>query len=202
MRRDELLSQDPALFRVLAQECVEGYLSLVTESGFPRGLALNFAAMDQVVYFHGALAGEKFQLIQTEPKVGFSMVQPLSVLPSHWFSPAYACPATHLFRSVEIKGYCRQVNDLTEKARALQALMEKYQPEGGYQAITAGDTLYNKALDGVGIFRVDPESWTGKVKLLQEDPDPSTLKIMEQLRDRGTETDLLTVRLMEEIRRG
>ncbi len=199
MRRDELSSQDPALFNTLASECIEGYLSLITASGFPRGLALNFAAMGQMIYFHGALAGEKFELIKAGPPVGFSMVQPLSVLPSHWFSPTSACPATHLFRSVEIKGHCRLVEDLDEKARALQALMEKYQPDGGFKPITASDKLYRKALESVGVFRVAPESWTGKVKLLQEDNEKGVLNIMKLLRERGTEVDLLTVQLMGEV---
>ena len=77
--------------------------------------------------------------------------------------PRYACPATHFCKSVEIRGRCDLVDDLAEKAEALQALMEKYQPEGGHDPIRASDPVYAKALAGVAVFRVSG-AWTAKVK--------------------------------------
>ncbi len=200
MRRDELLSRDPALFEELAAECVEGYLSLITDGGFPRALAVNFAAVDGTIFFHGALAGEKFDLLGSGPKVGFSMVQPLSVIPSTWFAKEFGCPATQLFRSVEIKGRCRPVDSPAAKAEGLEALMRKYQPEGGYRTITAGDPMYIKPLEHVGVFQVTPDSWTGKVKVLQGKNETGTEKIMTRLEERGTDLDLQTVLLMRRYR--
>nr|MEE4266863.1 pyridoxamine 5'-phosphate oxidase family protein [Candidatus Krumholzibacteria bacterium] len=200
MRRDELLSRDPALFDELAAECVEGYLSLVTGGGYPRALAVNFAAVEGTIFFHGALAGEKFDLLGAGPMVGFSMVQPLSVIPSTWFAREFACPATQLFRSVEIKGRCRPVDDPDVKARGLEALMRKYQPEGGYRTITADDPMYIKPLEQVGVFQVTPDSWTGKVKVLQGKNETGTEKIMTRLEERGTALDLQTVEMIRKYR--
>jgi nitroimidazol reductase NimA-like FMN-containing flavoprotein (pyridoxamine 5'-phosphate oxidase superfamily) len=200
MRRAELSHSHPDIFSELASGCVEGYLSLVTSEGYPRALAVNFAAIDQTIYFHGALEGEKFALIRHGPRAGFSMVEPLSVLPSTWFAKDYACPATQLYRSVEIKGRCRLVEDPAEKARGLEALMVKYQPEGGYRTITPFDPMYLKPLEQVGVFRIEPDSWTGKVKVLQAKNETGTEKVMSLLEERGSEVDLRTVALMKRYR--
>lgn len=200
MRRAELASSDPDLFQFLAEHCREGYLSLVTASGFPRSLAVDFAAIGQSIYYHGALAGEKYERILADSRVGFSMVQPLSFIPSTWSSPTFACPATHLFRSVEIKGHCFLLDDPVEKGRGLQALMTKYQPEGGYIPIKGEENTYRKAIDGVGVFRVDPESWTAKVKLMQNESARNVWEVVDHLRKRGEPIDLLTADLMEQNR--
>ena len=200
MRRAELSSSDPELFQFLARHCQEGYLSLVTAAGFPRSLAVNFAAIGESIYYHGALAGEKFERISADSRVGFSMVQSLSFIPSSWSSPTFACPATQLFRSVEIKGHCHILEDPVEKGRGLQALMTKHQPEGGHIPIKGGETTYRKAIDEVGVFRVDPDSWTAKVKLMQNEQAKLVWEVVEHLRKRGEPIDLVTADLIEQNR--
>lgn len=197
MRRDELSSSDLDLFRDLADSCEVGYLSLVTDAGYPRAIALNFAAIDRTIYFHGALEGEKFDLIQTSPRSGFSIVKPYSFIPSYWSAPRYACPATHFFKSVEIKGICSPVKDPAEKAQGLGALMDKHQPEGGFDLIDPAMPIYAKALDGVGVFRVVPDSWSGKVKFGQNEPENLRRIFVEKLRERGGPMDEETAREIE-----
>ena len=116
MRRTELESADLDLFRDLADTCEVGYLSLVTDAGYPRAVALNFAAVGETIYFHGALEGEKFELIQAAPRAGFTIVKAYSFIPSTWSAPRYACPATHFFKSIEIKGVCSPVDDPAGKS--------------------------------------------------------------------------------------
>ena len=197
MRRKELSSADLALFRDLANTCEVGYLSIDTDEGYPRAIALNFAAVDETIYFHGALEGEKFDLIQASPRAGFSIVRAYSFIPSNWSAPRYACPATHFFKSVEIKGVCSPVEDPAEKARGLGALMAKHQPEGNYDPIDPAVPVYAKALDGVGVFRVVPDSWTGKVKFGQNEPEKLRRIFVQKLRERGGPMDEETAREIE-----
>lgn len=197
MRRTELESADLDLFRDLADTCEVGYLSLVTAGGYPRAIALNFAAIGTTIYFHGARAGEKFDLIGASPQAGFSIVKPYSFIPSYWSAPRYACPATHFFKSVEIKGICSPVDDPAEKAAGLGALMSKHQPEGGYDVIDPEVPAYAKALAGVGVFRVVPDSWTGKVKFGQNEPEQLRRIFVEKLRERGGPMDEETAREIE-----
>jgi nitroimidazol reductase NimA-like FMN-containing flavoprotein (pyridoxamine 5'-phosphate oxidase superfamily) len=197
VRREELSSADLALFRDLADTCEVGYLSLVTGGGYPRSIALNFAAVAETIYFHGALEGEKFHLIQASPRAGFSIVRAYSFIPSNWSAPRYACPATHFFKSIEIKGVCSAVADPAEKAAGLMALMKKHQPEGNHDPIDPAVPIYAKALDGVGVFRVVPDSWTGKVKFGQNEPEKLRRIFVQKLRERGGPMDEETAREIE-----
>jgi len=192
VRRQELASDDPALFREAADRCEVGYLGLVTADGTPRVVPLNFAALDTAIYFHGAPAGEKHALLEGGARVSFLMALPYSLIPSYWTAPEHACPATHYFKSVDARGVCAVVDDLQEKARALQALMRKYQPEGKHRPIDAGDPIYLKPLRGVGVFRIAVESWTGKVKFGVNEPERIRRVLIAGLRERGRPLDLAT----------
>ncbi len=192
MRRAELASTDEALFQEVTTEVLVGYLSVVTAAGVPRAIAVNFVAVGHDIYFHGALGGEKYELLQADPPAGFTVVKEYSYIPSHWSAPRYACPATQFFKSLEIKGTCGLVNDPIEKARALQALMEKHQPEGGFDPIDATVPQYAKALEQVGVFRVVCASWTGKVKFGQNEPEKLRRIFVDRLRARGGAMDEAT----------
>jgi len=199
MRRDDFLREDVEFFKEVAHRCQVGYLGLMTEEGFPRNVALNFVAMNEAIYFHGALAGQKFDLLAKKPRVGFTMAWELSYIPSNWIGPEYACPATQLYKSVEIQGQGVVVEDGHEKARALQALMEKHQPGETFRKITGDEKIYRKALAETGVFRVDVESWAGKVRLYQEKPASFRELIIGKLKERGAEIDLVTASQIEEF---
>jgi nitroimidazol reductase NimA-like FMN-containing flavoprotein (pyridoxamine 5'-phosphate oxidase superfamily) len=192
MRRRELAADDPALFAEVARDCMVGYLTLVASGGAPRSVALNFAVLAGDIVFHGALAGEKHDLLCAAPAAGFTMVKEYSFIPSDWTAPESACPATHFFKSVEVRGRGEVIADDAVKAAALQALMEKYQPGGGYRPIAPDAPLYRGALRGVGVFRVRTESWTGKVKFGQNEPERLRRIFVARLRERGAPVDLAT----------
>lgn len=191
MRRNELESRDPAVFAEVAAAVVVGELGILTVDGTPRVIPLNFAVVGENVYFHGALEGEKVECLAADPRCSFSMVDAYSLIPSYWTAPRHACPATHFFKSVELRGRCEPVADLEEKARALQALMEKYQPEGGHDPIVADHPVYAKALARVGVYRVRG-AWTAKVKFGVNEPAKLRRTLVEKLRERGGPRDLET----------
>lgn len=197
MRREELGSQDDDFFREVAHDCPVGYLTLLTAVGQPRSVALNFAAVDGDIYFHGALAGEKHDLLARRPQVGFTMVKAYSYIPSYWSTPDHACPATQFFKSIEINGQGDVVSDAAGKARALQALMAKHQPEGGFTPLTAELPMYRGSLRTVGIFRVQVASWTGKLKFGQNEPARLRRLWVTKLRERGEALDLATAAEIE-----
>jgi uncharacterized protein len=193
MRRDEFQNDDPALFEEVVTACLEGFLALNSSEGFPRAVAVNFAAGDGCLYFHGALAGDKYDRVIADDRVGFTMARPYSLTPSDWAtSNGSACPATQLYVSVEVTGRCSLVEDRIEKAIGLQALMEKYQPEGGYRPISHEDSRYDRSIAGVGVFRVDIQGWTGKIRLAQNQSEASRRDLIERLRQRGRPLDLET----------
>ncbi|MCP4570774.1 MAG: pyridoxamine 5'-phosphate oxidase family protein [bacterium] len=191
MRRHELGVQDDAFLAEVARGALVGHLALATPDG-PRAVALNFALADGAIWYHGAQAGEKFATVAHGAPVGFTMTMAYSLIPSSWSAPAHACPATHFFKSVEVRGSCAPVDDPVLKARGLQAIMEKYQPERNFTPISADLPMYKGALKSVGVFRVVIESWTGKRKFGQNEPEKLRRLWVEKLRERGTELDLAT----------
>ncbi len=169
-----------------------GELGLVDNSGYPRIIPLNFIEIDKDIYFHGSLDGEKYQLIKKSPKATFSVYKSYSFIPSYFTSKKYACPATHFFKSMHIRGDASIISEISEKARVLQTMMEKYQGSNSHTAI--GDiSLYRNALENVGVYRIKAEEITIKIKFGQNESDRTMEMIVKGLRGRDEEIDRLTV---------
>ena len=96
------------------------------------------------------------------------------------------------YKSVQIDGRSLVISEPKEKARVLQLLMEKYQPEGGYRAVTEDEPMYQKLLAETLVVRIDPIKVTTKVKLGQNYPPATRRKIIELLEKRHEGPDLLT----------
>lgn len=155
MRKAKKEIKDPAVVERLMQTCRVGRLATVGRDGFPMIKPLNFAFRDGRIYFHTALAGEKIDDIKRDERVCFEVDLPLALVRAR----NQPCEAACLYRSVIAKGRARLVDDPEERALAFRALMEKYQPEGGY-----GDYLPEK-LAITGIVRIEVEQMTGKEDL-------------------------------------
>jgi len=201
LRRSELESSDVAVFAEVARGAEVGNLALITADGTPRVIPLNFSVVGETIYFHGATQGEKLDCLRNDAHCSFSMVKAYSLIPSYWTSPKSACPATHFYKSIELRGLCELTEDLEEKALALQALMEKYQPEGRHDPIRADDPNYAGALRDVAVFRVSG-SWTAKVKFGQNEASQRRRVWVEKLRERGEARDLATADEIEKTLRG
>lgn len=194
MRRTDRERREPELFQWIMDSVDVGYLSIVLENGYPRIVPLDFVALDGKIYFHGALEGEKFEAFSAGEKMSFSAVLAYSIIPSHWFGEGYACAATQFFKSALIYGNGCVVTEKGEKAAALQALMEKYQPEGKFRAISAADPFYEKHMNETAVFRLDPTETTMKVNIGLSYGEKIRLRLAEKLEERGRELDLATAR--------
>lgn len=113
--------------------------------------------------FHGALRGEKVPALSGP--VVLSAVRMVAEIPSHFTHPERACPATTFFRSAMVHGHVAEVVDPVAKACALQALMVRFQPEGGHRPIVADDPLYTRAIAGVRVWAVTPDRVVAKAAL-------------------------------------
>jgi len=127
----------------------------VGKAGYPMVKPLNFAYYDGKIYFHTAQEGEKIEDIRRDSRVCFEVDLPIAYVRGY----ENPCNAEYLYRSVIIRGRAHIIADSQEKIFALQKLMEKYQPEGGY-----GDFQEEK-LAITGIVRIDIEAMTGKEDL-------------------------------------
>ncbi len=189
MRRYPFKVEDPKTLEWIMTHCDVGYLGIVDPMGYPRSVPLNFVYTDQKVIFHGALDGEKFEILRSEPKVTFTTSIAYSIIPSYWMTKDYACPASTFYKSVTIHGVGRILEDMEDKARFFNLFMEKYQPEGGYRPIDVEDAMYRKALQETGVFTIETSHVDVKCKFGQHLSAEKREHLISKLEERNKGMD-------------
>ncbi len=109
-----------------------------------------------------------------------------------------ACFATQLYKSVHIRGIGEVVEDLSEKAGALDKIMQKYQPDGKYDAINPNNPAYQGHLKMTAMFRIVIEEMMIKEKFGQNLSTVLREELAQKLDARGLPLDRRTA---EEIRK-
>jgi len=199
MRR-EIFRSAPARALALLRRAPAVHLATTTPEGAPVLRALDAAVLDDGVYFHGARAGEKARCLGRPAVVSAEEV--VAHVPSWMVDPRWACPASTLYRSVQVHGTLAEVADLALKARALTALMERWQPEGRYEPMSADHPHYRGQLQGTLVLRVGYERVDGKDKLLQNRKPEEIVKILEGLWERGAPGDPAAIEAIREANPG
>jgi uncharacterized protein len=170
-----------------------GRVASLDGSGYPQVIPMNFVYHDGAVYMHSHPFGEKLDNIRRNPNVGFEVDQHICFLPSYFFHPTDASQADTLYISVVIKGKAELVHGNEEKALALNALMEKYQKEGRYEALVANMPSVHE----VAIIKVIPRDIRGKYKIGQHWARPYRLKMARNILEReGRENARPILRIM------
>jgi len=169
-----------------------GRISSIDENGYPQIIPMNFVFIDDTVYMHSHIKGEKLDNIRRNQKVGFEVDKSLEFLPSYFSDPTDASLADTLYISVIIKGNASIVLDREEKTIALNGLMKKYQPEGGYEPIKPEMDV----LDEVVVIKIVPESLRGKYKIGQHMDRKSRVNLAKQIMERNSPTAKETLDIM------
>lgn len=154
---------------------------------------LHHALSDGLIVFHGADRGGKLDLIG---EVVLQGEVALARIPSWMTDPERACPATTWFRSVQVRGTCARLEDPGARARALQALMERLQPEGGYVPITAEDPRYARTVASLAILAVTPREVTVRNKVGQNRGPETIGRVARALWERGDPGDLAMIEIL------
>jgi len=153
-----------------------GRVASIDEQGYPQIIPMNFVYVKNdlidtqsdnknigAIYMHSHPIGEKIENIKRNSKVGFEVDSYVCFLPSYYFHPTDASQADTLYISVVIKGNAAIVQDPDEKANALNALMKKYQKEGGYELLSSNMGSVRE----VTVLKVVPDQIRGKYKIGQ-----------------------------------
>ena len=167
------------------------HLAGCLEDGTPVLRPLHGAWVGDRLFFHGSTQGEKLGLIDRPVQLGAH--ESLAEVPSYASDPVRACPATTWFLSATARGVVREVHDPELKAEALDALMRRFQPEGGYRPITAGDPLYTRAVASIGVLEVAQLVVEGKASFGQNKPAEARGPMLEALWRRGVPGDLSAI---------
>ena len=169
-----------------------GRISSIDENGYPQIIPMNFVFINDAVYMHSHIRGEKLDNIRRNKKVGFEVDKSLVFLPSYFSDPTDASLADTLYISVVIKGNGSIVSDKEEKTTALNGLIKKYQPEGGYEPIKPE----MEVLKEVEVIKIVPESLKGKYKIGQNMDMKSRIDLARQILKRNSPTAKETLDIM------
>lgn len=134
------------------------HLALVDGAGNPYAVPVNYGCDrgKNCLYFHGAFAGRKAELLRHHPHAAFCIIAGAAMVPS----PSKAGHLWQIYRSVMGTGRIRQERDLDEKRRIIGKLKEHYDDRGDPDYQVSDETL-EKA---VNVFVVEIEELTGKTK--------------------------------------
>ncbi|MDA7944817.1 MAG: pyridoxamine 5'-phosphate oxidase family protein [Nitrosopumilus sp.] len=169
-----------------------GRIATVDGEGFPQVIPMNFACSGGSIYMHSHVRGEKLDNMARDPRAGFEADEELEFLPSYFEDPEDASQADTLYASVVAKGEASLVSDRAEKVLALNALMAKYQPEGRYRPVAAGDAV----LGAVAVIRMAPRMVEGKYKIGQHLDPGRRDELARHILGRGSATSVATLRIM------
>ena len=159
-----------------------GRIASIDETGYPQIIPMNFVFLNDAIYLHTHTRGEKLDNIKRNDKVGFEVDRELEFLPSYFEDPKDASLADTLYISVVIKGSASIIEEKNEKALALNGLMKKYQPEGGYESLTPEMDV----IDEVAIIKVTPDSIRGKYKIGQNLRKGERADLAKKIYERNT----------------
>jgi nitroimidazol reductase NimA-like FMN-containing flavoprotein (pyridoxamine 5'-phosphate oxidase superfamily) len=185
------------MIKFLNEERV-GRVASIDGQGYPQIIPMNFVFVKNelidtqsdnknigAIYMHSHPVGEKLENIKRNPKVGFEVDSYVCFLPSYYFHPTDASQADTLYISVVIKGNASIVQDIDEKAKALNALMKKYQKEGCYESLSSN----MGSVSEVTVLKVVPDQIRGKYKIGQHWIPKYRLKMARNIIKREAQDD-------------
>ena len=147
-RKDREVSEEEAFAILIEGEY--GILSVVSQGNTPYGVPLNFCVVGRKIYFHCALDGRKFDILNKNNLVSFCVVGTTEVIPDK-FATKYV--------SVILTGIAIEVFAET-KRKGLEGLLHKYSPthmESGFKYI-------DKLTDKTKVFEIEIQNISGKAR--------------------------------------
>ena len=155
MRRPEREIKDSVTTKAILEQSQVGRIATINRKGFPVIKPINYLYWNEHIYFHSSKKGEKISDIRRGSPVCFEVDQPIAYVSAK----GPACRASFYYRSILIKGRAALVNSSKKKMEILEKLMEKYQPEGGYEEIV------EEVLRKTAVIEISVEEITGKENL-------------------------------------
>ncbi len=190
--------KDDAMIDAVLSRQEYGTLALCADDK-PYSVPLNFVTMDGAIYFHGGASGRKIKILKKSTYAAFSVVEAQAMIPSYFSSTeGLACPATQFFKSIMIEGEIVFVEAYEEKVKALEALMQKLQPEGRYRPLE--QKAYLKAIHATTVYKLIPKERRAKFKFGQHLDQKRFDMILSHLEERGTQIDTEIAIMMRELR--
>ncbi len=129
----------------IINSCEACMVAMVDLTGKPYVLPFNFGYKDGRLYIHSGPEGKKIDIWKINPDVCVSFSSEYKMNIRH---EDVACSYSMKYKSVLIHGTVKFIDDLDEKARVLNVIMEKYSGRADFN--------YGKpALANVAVFEIE-----------------------------------------------
>ena len=142
----------------ILRRAASGVLALLGDEDYPYAVPLSHVYADGKLYFHGARSGHKLDAARAHPKASFCVVDQDQVVAEEY---------TTYFRSVIIFGRARIIDDVAEKHKIAELLVEKYSPNQGEDI----HKMFEKRIAWMGAFEIDIDHISGKEAIEFADPE-------------------------------
>lgn len=109
----------------LLDTCMTGTLATIDTDGTPYCIPVHFTLLNNAIYVHSRLTGQKINNITANPHVCFTVYEMHSLILNESNNP---CKTNTSFTSTVIKGDAHLITDAREKQEALTAIIAKYTP--------------------------------------------------------------------------
>lgn len=147
-RKDRAINKEESI--AILNNAEYGVLSTVAKNGEPYGVPLSFCIIDNYIYIHCAIEGQKIDNIKHNKSVSFCVVGRTEILPDK-FSTNY--------ESVIIAGKAEEVFSI-DKQRGLEGLLYKYSPD----FIEQGEKYIHSLSDETRVFKITIDHLSGKAR--------------------------------------
>lgn len=149
MRRKDRKLETIEVAEVL-KKCNYGVLSTVGENGYAYGVPISYVYINDSIYVHSALEGNKLDNIKFNNNVSFCVIGDTMLLPDKFGTK---------YESVIVFGKAAEVSD-TEKNKAFLAFLDKYSS----QYIEKGKEYIKNASEKTKVIKISIEHITGKAR--------------------------------------
>lgn len=153
MRRNdrEITEQNKMMEILSACECCR--LGLIDENG-AYIVPLNFGYEEVegkiFLYFHGAAAGKKFDLIRMQKKASFELDRKHQLIEGET-----ACTYSYLYQSIMGNGKIQILNNYEEKIHALRMLMSHYSDKKDWN-------FKKEQVEKIAVIKMEVTNWSCK----------------------------------------
>lgn len=153
MRRKDREVTDPDKMMEILSACDCCRLGLVDENG-AYIVPLNFGYEQEdgklFLYFHGAAAGKKMDLIRTQETASFEMDRKHQLAQGET-----ACAYSYFYQSIMGNGKIQIVNEYDEKVHALNVLLSHYSAQNEWDFI-------REQVDRIAVIKMEVTNWSCK----------------------------------------
>ncbi|ASJ20151.1 antibiotic resistance protein [Brachyspira hampsonii] len=195
MRRKDFIFEDKEEICNMLNSIEFGVMALPDD--IPYAVPISFCYKNNEIYFHGAMAGRKYEILKNNPKVSFSASKPYSYIPSQFLNGKMI--PTQFFFSVFIEGKFETIDDISRRKEILYKIVRKYEPNN--YNLSIDNKMFDYAQNNMLIGVIKIENITAKAKFGQNMSYDEIKIIIEDLKTRAEKIDIDTIEMINKMRK-